>query len=156
MTDAPKTLDDLDASLLHAANLWLVSAARERAVAMNLHDKNFSSRNATGGALMEGNKRGEEIRRMIRDAELHAKLAEDQALKIRATITGPNRRGAGKKEPLAVEAPPMDNATKMLLERKRAKEAAKEERRVERDRERHGERPGTSVPVGDIDAELAS
>lgn len=121
----------LDETLLVLAEHWAETAAREWAIAKNLTMAHEHHREM-GGDLIKSSSEGDRLRERIRAAERHKKLAEDQALEIRKQLLPPNRRGAGKKEPLAQEKRPLDPTTKALLERKRAKEAEKEKRRAER------------------------
>jgi len=128
MTDP--TLADVDRQLLLAADAWMKSEQRERAVAFNLTEEHTRRHNS--GDLFKDSRAGKELREQIRDAERHALLAQDQALKIRREITGPRMRGAGKKEPVAEPIRARDPATQQLIDKRNREKAEKEARAAER------------------------
>ena len=128
MTDP--TLADVDRQLLLAADAWMKTEQRERTVAFNLQHAHEERHH--GGDLYKDTRAGKELREQIRDAERHAQMAQDQALKIRREITGPRMRGAGKKEPVAEPVRARDPATQALIDRRNAERVEKEERRAQR------------------------
>lgn len=127
----------LDENLLLNAEHWMRAAAREWAIARGLQSEHEERHRM--GNLLKSDKAGDALRERIRDAERHAKAAEDQAVSLRKQIVPQNRRGPGRREPLESQPKPLDATTVAMLARRKEKAEEKEKRRAERATERAAE-----------------
>lgn len=117
VTDDAARIAALDADMLTQAEYWNSVAYRERVTAKALWESWAGKKE-----MLKDSKRGREIRTEIRLAEEAVRTAEKQVLAIRTAILGPNRRGAGKKEPVEEPAKPVHPATQALLDAKKKRQ----------------------------------